>query len=283
MREVSEAFENEAENETEEMMLDWLEQMGVPVSCDECREIVDIYFREANMSIIQKNLFVDMLELDNYSGTFRRDYAVKHDAIEYFSTEHPVYKVIMTSLDRRQSGRFTALALADYEKVNWAGFVFTWNMEFDEQRLLRGGLNPQKHQYIRKYLNEQQVVNVFRVYGEEEYSENEILAALQENDFQYIESVENTVGYGDLYDEDSWENSVKSALKIAKHEAIQTAHSWLRRNELKDLLQRDTINQEINNRTVHSIDKKRIEKEKSIMSALVGCNAKIDSILYIEL
>jgi hypothetical protein len=161
--------------------------------------------------------------------------------------------------------------------------VFIWNIDFNGERLFKGRLNPQKHRYIKKYLNEQQVTNIYRVYGDFEFNENEICNIFEYEKKRIIKGISGTVGYGTLYDEDSWDIFLGKCLRHAKISAKERARSWLKREELADFLSRTRIAEDIERHTVCKFDKKRIDAENTIMAALNDCELQIDSILYIEL
>lgn len=282
INEVSDAFERECENEVECRAVALLNYAGIKAKADTSTGLVYVDCDDADKKMLQRNLLFEAYDSGKYSGTFRREYAVKHDSVTYFSTNHFLYQIIMNLVDRIQEGRFNAVSISD-KKIRWAGFVVTWNVDFNHERLLRGGLNPQRHLYIRKYLNEQQVTNAYKLLGDNEFNENEILSMYENGEKRVIQGIENTVGYGILYDEDTWETYLRNSLKNAQDAARKLAKSWLKRTELEDYLSRLRITQEISRHTVCDCDKKRIESEKVIMAGLEDCDLQIDSILYIEL
>ncbi len=282
IKEVSEAFERECENEAETKIITLLKHAGVEAFIEPASGIVYADFEYADRNKLRESLLYEAYELGEYEGTFRREYAVKHDSIDYFSTEHVMYQIAMNLVDKVQKGRFHAVS-AVKDTLRWAGFVFVWNVDFNYERLFKGGLNPQKYRFIKKYLNEQQITNVHRIYGNFELNENEICTIFENEKKRLIKGITDTVGYGMLYDDDSWDTYLGECLKLAKISAKERARSWLKSAELADYLSRTRIAEDLEKHTVCEYEKKRIEAENTILAALNDCELQIDSILYIEL
>lgn len=281
IKEISEAFEAGIEKETEKNILYWINKSGVVAAKDKNTEVVTVNCLDAAPIVLQVDLFYEAFKLGEKQGTFRRAYAIEHDSVEYFSPSHYLYRTFMNQMDRKQRGRFLAVSMKD--EARWAGFVFVWNIEIDETLLLKGGIDPQTCHYLKKYLNEQQIINTEKVYGEDDYDEQDIVHALDYRKMKLIDNLEDTISYDLVYDEDSWERCIDNALENASIRAKRTADSWLRIKELTNTLSKDRMNLEIEKKTVCHHYKQQIIKEKAMKDAVVNCYPIIDSILYVEI
>lgn len=282
IREVSEAFDQSKEKESENKILSLLEYGGIISKINTDVGTVSIDFRNAETGVLQKNLFYDAFNLGKYEGTFKREYAVKHDSINYFSPNHIIYQTALSLVDKIQIGRFHAVSIAD-EELRWAGFILVWNVNINNDRLFKGGLNPQRYQFVKRYLNEQQVTTAFKICGEYEYNEIEIASLFHQSDNKAIYGMKDTVGYGMFYDEESWEKYLKGILRKAEPEAKKLVRSLVMQEELLDYLQKERIANDIEKRTVCYQDKNSSDKESALMASLLDCSLQIDSILYIEI
>lgn len=280
--EVSEAFEREQENKTESSIITLLNYLGIQTKIIDDKGAVYVNCKKAQQNQLQMNLLYEINDLGEYEGTFRRQYAVKHDLIDYFSPNHILYQTTMKIVDQLQKGRFHAVSVTN-EKIRWAGFVFIWNVDTNSERLYRGKLNPQRHQYIKRYLAEQQISTAIKIYGEAELNESEVMSMYIDGEKRIIENVEDTVGYGVLYDEDSWKYFLNELLMEAESSAKRLAQSWLKNDELKDYLIRERIVKDIKNKTINNQNPKMDDTEQIIMSGLHDCKLQIDSIMYVEI
>ena len=235
INEVSQAFEKEIESEVENKALCWLEKFGVRVTDIDASGLVHLDFSNISQKEIRKSMFYEAQNAASYDGTFRREYAVRHDSVEYFAPNHEIYSLVMSLVDKYQLGRLLAVSMTD-EKVRWAGFVLVWNVELDKTRMFKGSLNPQRYRHIRKYLSEQQVTNSFRIYGNKDISGNELMSMFDFKKYTIIDRIQDTICYENLYDEDSWEHFVDKAIQQAEVEAKILVHSWLREKELQEYL-----------------------------------------------
>ena len=278
---VSNLFEDKIETDAEDNIMYWVNKSGVNAIRDTKTGTVTIDCINAAPIVLQLDMFHEAFSMNEYHGTFRRACAIESDSVDYFSPSHDLYRTFIKQLDRKQRGRFLAISMA--EEVRWAGFLFVWNIELDNVQLLKGGMNPEAYHYLKKYLNEQQITNSFKIYGKDDIDENDIIPLLELEKMRIIENIEDTVAFEIVYDEDSWEDYVNKALDDASKRAKSTANSWLKINELMNLSIRDRIAMEIAKKTVCNPDKKRTKIENAMKNAVVYCKPQIDSILYIEM
>ena len=143
-------------------------------------------------------------------------------------------------------------------------------------------MDPQRYRFIKKYLNEQQVITSFKLFGADTLNNNDILIQLENEEIKPIPNIEETKGYGDIYDDDSWEDCVNNALKQSSLSAKSISGSFLKRKELLDYLYMRRINHEILKHTVCYPYNTLITMGKAIEAAVCNSEPVIDSILYIE-
>jgi len=280
IQKVANAFKEESERKTEDSFIYWINQSGMNAARNLKTGIVSIDLNNDMKHIRQMDLFFEAFDLKRSKGTFRKALALENDSIEYFSPNHHLYKALMNQLDRKQRGRFLAGAIG--EDVRWGGFVFVWNIEINQRELIKQGLDPQRYRFIKKYLNEQQIITSFKLFGTETLNENDILIQLENEEIKPITSIEETKGYGDIYDDDSWEDCVNNALKQSSLSAKSISGSFLKQKELLDYLYKRRINHEIIKHTVCYPYNTLITMGKAIEAAVCNSKPVIDSILYIE-
>ena len=277
---VANAFRKENEEKTEDDLIYWINQSGMEASRNSKTGVVTIDINNDKKRILQTDLFFEAFGIKKCLGTFRKEVALENDSIKYFSPNHVIYKAFMSQLDRKQRGRFFAGAIG--EGVRWGGFVFVWNIEINQRELIKKGMDPQGYRFIKKYLNEQQVITSFKLFGSDTLNENDVLIQLENEEIKPITSIEETKGYGDIYDDDSWEDCVNNAIKQSSLSAKSISGSFLNRKELLDYLYKRRINHEIIKHTVCYPYNTLITMGKAIEAAVCNSKPVIDSILYIE-
>ena len=280
IQKVANAFKKENEKKTEDDFIYWINQSGMNAVRNLKTGLVTIGINNDMKRLLQTDLFFEAFDLKSKQGTFRKELALENDSIEYFSPNHQLYKAFMNQLDRKQRGRFFAGSYG--EEAHWCGFVFVWNIEIDQKKLISEGMDPQRYRSIKKYINEQQVITTFKLFGTETLNENDILTQLEIKDIKPISSIEDTKGYGVIYDEDSWGECVDNALKESSVLARSISRTFLKRKELVDYLYKQRIDFEIMKRTVCYPYTNIIKKGNAIESAVCNSKPAIDSILYIE-
>jgi len=212
-------------------------------------------------------------------GTFSREVALNNEDVEFFSPNSRLCNEIFRNLYVNQEGRFAALR-TDEEQGRWNGFLTTWNVTYNFEKIYRTQKELFTDFNVNEFLPNEQILVIVKFDGTEELNENEVQSRIRRNgaSFIEIERISDFSGCGQQFSEDTWTSFCKQKIFEAKREATLNARKWVKKKMLEDALQKKNI--ERNLKELNFYDESNVDTIKWGFDHL---EVQLDSVVYLEL